>query len=231
MATTTSLIPEDIALLRLLQLASPALPVGAYAYSQGLEYAVAHRWVVDENSALAWIQGLLRYPLCHLDVPIFARLYRAWAKQDNDSVERWNHRLYASREAAELQQEDHHLGTALARLLADLGVDDAKPWRTAHRVCFATLFSLAAVRWEINLQNASKGYLWAWAENQVTAATKLIPLGQTAGQRILSQVMPEIVETVRRGLQFNDEAIGCSAPGLGLASVLHETQYSRLFRS
>jgi urease accessory protein len=225
-------IGGNTALLRLLQLVSPALPVGAYAYSQGLEYAVTQGWVKDETGTEDWLRGLLHHPLCYLDVPVFARLYRAWTATDFSTVTFWNAWLYASREAAELQQEDRHLGTALARLLADLGMNEAESWRSAPRVCFATLFSLAAARWEIALPIAVQGYLWSWTENQVAAATRLIPLGQTASQRILTRLLPEIVTVSQQGLAMqDDDDIGYTAPALGLAGALHETQYSRLFRS
>ena len=222
---------SDIALLRLLQLSSPTLPVGAYAYSQGMEHAIESGWLGDAASIEAWIRGLLRHPLRLLDVPVFARLYGAWQSADAAAVKLWTMRLYASREAAELQREDHHLGTALARLLTDLDLNEAAVWRSAPRVCFATLFSLAAVRWRIALKDAAVGYVWAWCENQVAAATKLAPLGQTAGQQILMRLIDEIDGVVIHGLRLTDEDIGCAAPGLALASALHETQYSRLFRS
>jgi urease accessory protein len=228
-ARDTSISPT--VLPRLLQLCSPTLPVGAYAYSQGLEYAVERGWVRDETSAGDWILGLLDHNLRRLDIPVFARLYRAWRDVDLDAARRWNARLFASREAAELQREDQHLGTALARLLADLGLGEAAPWRNAPRVCFATLFGLAAARWDIPLPEAATGYAWAWTENQVIAATRLIPLGQTASQRLLVAAGPVIAEAVAHGLTLPDEDIGAAAPGLALAGALHETQYSRLFRS
>jgi urease accessory protein len=222
---------DRLALLRLLQLCSPALPVGAYAYSQGLEYAVDSGWIGSEADTCHWLLGLLKHTQTHLDVPVFARLYHAWSADDNATLCYWNAFLHASREARELQQEDHHLGTALARLLSDLAVTGAAMWLQADRVCFATLFTLAAVRWQIGLAEAVTGYLWTWTENQVAAATKLVPLGQTAAQRILSAAMPEIDIAVRTGLLLSDDDIGCSAAGLGISSALHETQYSRLFRS
>jgi urease accessory protein len=227
-------LPEgngNLTLLRLLQLASPTLPVGAYAYSQGLEYAVDSDWISSETDARNWILGLLRHTQTYLDVPVFARLYHAWRTDDDGTVSYWNAYLYAARETRELQQEDHHLGTALARLLADLAVTGASAWRHLDRVCFATLFALAAVRWQIKLDEAVTGYLWAWIENQVAAATKLVPLGQTAGQRILAVAIPEIDSAVQKGLLLADDDIGCSAAGLGMSWALHETQYPRLFRS
>ncbi|MGB4875524.1 MAG: urease accessory UreF family protein [Candidatus Competibacter sp.] len=188
-------------------------------------------WVRDEAGAGAWIFGLLDRNLRRLDVPVFARLYRAWRDSDAEAVKRWNAWLYASREAAELQREDRQLGQALARLLADLGLDEAAPWRGAPRVCFATLFALAAARWDIPPPQAATGYAWTWLENQVTAATRLIPLGQTASQRLLSIAGPAVTAALAEGLSLADEEIGAAAPGLALAGALHETQYSRLFRS
>ncbi|HRD66659.1 MAG TPA: urease accessory protein UreF [Candidatus Competibacter sp.] len=235
MLTATAITPDTpinpAILPRLLQLCSPTLPVGAYAYSQGLETAVERGWVRDEAGAGDWILGLLGHGLRRLDIPVFVRLYRAWRDRDVDAARRWNALLFASREAAELQREDQQLGAALARLLTDLGIAEAEPWRNAPRVCFATLFGLAAARWEIPLTEAATGYAWAWTENQVTAATRLIPLGQTASQRLLVAAGPAIAEAVAHGLGLPDEDIGSATPGLALAGALHETQYSRLFRS
>lgn len=220
-----------LALPRLLQLCSPALPVGAYAYSQGLECAVERGWVRDEASAGDWILGLMTHNLCRLDLPVFARLHQGWQATHLDEIRRWNARLYASREAAELQREDAHLGAALARLLPDLGIAEADAWRNSRRVCFATMFSLAAVKWEIPLLEATAGLAWTWVENQVAAATRLIPLGQTASQRLLVAAGPVLMDVVQQGLTLPDEVIGTAAPGLAMAGALHETQYSRLFRS
>lgn len=217
--------------LRLLQLASPALPVGTYAYSQGLESAVELGWVHDETSARDWILGLLGHALARLDAPVLIRLHGAWQRGDFEAIQHWTRWLYASRESFELQQEDQHLGRNLARLLADLDLPEAAPWRSAERVCFATLFALAAARWTISARDTVSGYLWAWTENQVMAATKLVPLGQTAGQRILSAAIPVIEHTTEQALELPDDELGFSAPGLALAAARHEIQYSRLFRS
>lgn len=217
--------------LRLLQLASPALPVGAYAYSQGLESAVELGWVHDEASARDWILGLLGHTQTYLDAPALIRLHSAWQNSDSDAIRHWTHWLYACRESFELQQEDRHLGQNLARLLVDLELPEAAPWRSAERVCFATLFTLAAARWNIPARDTVSGYLWTWTENQVMAATKLVPLGQTAGQRILSAAIPVIEHTTEQALALSDDELGFSAPGLALAAARHETQYSRLFRS
>jgi len=225
------LLTGELALLRLLQLTSPALPVGAFAYSQGLEWAVNAGWVIDEESAGAWIGGLLEHAIAHLEIPLLARLHAAWCAGDGEAVVFWNAWLGAARESAELLAEDRHMGTALARLLTDLGLEEARPWVTSGEGTFATLFALAAWRWEIPLRSAAIGLVWAWAENQVAAATKLVPLGQTAAQRLLSGLQPLIPAAVDRGLTLEEPDIGQGAPALAAGCALHETQYSRLFRS
>jgi urease accessory protein len=217
-------------LLRLLQLTSPALPVGAYAYSQGLEHAVDAGWVHDEDSAADWIIGLLEHALAQLDAPVLVRLHAAWCASDSASVHHWNRMLQASRESAELLAEDRHLGAALSRLLAGLDVDAAAAW-TGKAPGFAAMFALAAVRWDIPCRDSVSGFLWSWSENQVAAAIKLVPLGQTAGQRILSRAVAAIPAVVERALAVRDDEIGFLTPALAIGSALHETQYSRLFRS
>lgn len=217
--------------LNLWRLISPALPVGAYAYSQGLEYAVDTGWVFDEDSASDWIIGLASHSLAALDVPVLKRLYRAWKDKDQPCVQYWCRFLLASRESSELVAEDRQLGMALATLLTDLDVADASCWKNSKDVNFACMFALAAFHWKISVEETAQGYLWAWCENQITAAIKLVPLGQTAGQRILSRVVTVIPDAVEVALNLEDDEIGLLAHGLGIASARHETQYSRLFRS
>ncbi|HHM04338.1 MAG TPA: urease accessory protein UreF [Gammaproteobacteria bacterium] len=219
------------ALLRLLQLTSPALPTGAYAYSQGLEYAVHAGWLRHEDAVSGWLGGILAQGLARLDVPLLARLYRSWEADDGAAALRWSRHALAAREAAELQAEDRHLGQALARLLDDLGLVQAGPWRYERDASLVALFALAAVQWRIPLSQAATGYVWSWLENQVAAAVRLVPLGQTAGQRILSALIRNSVAAVEQGLALTDEDVGTALPGLGLAATLHESQYSRLFRS
>lgn len=221
----------DLALLRLLQLASPALPVGAYAYSQGMEQAVHLGWIADEAQACDWVEGVLTNGLARLDAPVLARLHAAWKTGDITEVERWNAFLYACRESAELQAEDRTLARALVRLLGDLGVEDARHFVDSERITFAALFALAAVHWNIPAVQCVQGYLWSWCENQVAAAIKLVPLGQTAGQRSLLRLGERIPELASAALTMADDVIGQVMHGLAMASTRHETQYSRLFRS
>ncbi|EIJ42616.1 urease accessory protein UreF [Beggiatoa alba B18LD] len=219
-------------LLHLLHLVSPTLPVGMFAYSQGLESATHQQWIQDEASTQTWITGLLQNTLTYLDLAILARLHHAWQNNDLEQIEEWNSYLYASRESAELRAEDKHLGLALARLLKELNIPHAQDFYQQQKAtCYATLFSLAAVHWQIPVTETLTGYAWSWLENQTMAAVKLIPLGQTAGQRILLHTQMLIPQCVERSLQLTDAEIGIFSPMLAISSALHETQYSRLFRS
>lgn len=175
---------SDLALLRLLQLASPALPVGAYSYSQGLEWAIEDGTVFDQVSATRWIQDTLRYSAGRFEAPVWWRLYQAWAQDDLKGVARWNALLCAARETAELRAETLQMGFSLMRLLAELkaiGPERLALLQELRSVTFATAFSCAAAEWNIPPRAALLAYLWLGAENQVLAALKAVPLGQVAG--------------------------------------------------
>ena len=229
-ATALQVLP-DLAMLRLLQLASPALPIGAFAYSQGLEQANALGWVKDEASTAVWLSGILTEVLPRLDVPVLGELYAAWSADDLPRVRTLTQFLNACRESAELSAEDRHLGASLARVLHGLGVVRAEPWVEDPDATFATLFALAAVEYRIPLRSAALAFLFTWLENQVAAATRLIPIGHIAAQRVLSSVMPQLPAAVTLGLELPFSEVGFLAPSLATASALHETMYSRLFRS
>ena len=218
-------------LLRLFQLVSPALPVGAYAYSRGLEWAVQAGWVKNEEQTLEWLTGLLQQPLCYLDAPVFLRLFRAWQSGNKAEVREWNAFLSASRESAEFQAEDHQMGRALARLLVDLAILEAKVWQGSQHASFASMFALAASAWGLAEEESCLGFLWGWTESSVAAAIKLVPLGQTAGQRILSRCVEVIPGVLQKARLLPDDDIGYMTPGLAIAGALHETQHTRLFRS
>jgi urease accessory protein len=212
--------------LKLWQLISPALPVGAYSYSQGLEYLHFEGRVADERTALEWLDELLMHGVARLDLPILERVHRAWAARDEVAVRRWSRALESRRETAELRFEDMAMGGALTQLLASLGI--AVPER---RLPFASAFAVAAASWSVPSEDACAGYAWAWCEAQVAAAVKLIPLGHTAGQRMLLKLGERIPAAVGAAAACRDDEIGSAMPGLAIASALHETQYTRLFRS
>ncbi|HEX5055992.1 MAG TPA: urease accessory UreF family protein [Gammaproteobacteria bacterium] len=217
--------------LRLWQLVSPALPVGAYSYSQGMETAVENGWVKTEQCVLHWIKGQLRHMLGALDLPVLLRMHKAWVDGDMRALDYWNSWLLAAREASELHAEDCQMGGSLKKLLPELGIPRARDWPAEDKCSFALMFALAAAEWEIPGTDAAAGYAWAWCENQVAAAIKLIPLGQTAGQRTLLALADAIPEVAGSASRLQDEDIGQMSPAFAVACALHETQYTRLFRS
>lgn len=221
----------DLRLLKLMHLVSPALPIGAYAYSQGLEHAVECNWVHDITTAADWFSAVMRESMAQLDLPIMRRIHAALLGEDIGQLQYWNRYLLASRETFELHQEDTQLGLALKRLLAAIAPESITLLNTQEEHAFGCVFTLAAAHWEIDLELLVEGFLWSWLENQVAAATKLIPLGQTDAQRLLTLLMPEIRTAVDYSRAVQDEHLGGSLPLLALGSALHETQYSRLFRS
>lgn len=221
----------DLALLRLLQLVSPGLPIGMYCYSQGLERAVDDGWISNASDTDEWLNGLMAICLTRIDLPILARLYDAWECGNVESVEYWSRTLIACRETSELRAEDRHTGQALARLLDSMDIADMQPWIRKPEATLATVFAFASVHWGVPKRETVIGYVWSWLENQVLCAVKLVPLGQVAGQRLLTELAGKIPALVNEALSIADHDIGGSAFGLALASSRHEMQYSRLFRS
>lgn len=221
-------------LTRLLQLASPALPVGTFSYSQGLESAVEAGIVRDALSAQCWIGDVLAFSLARMEAPVLLRLIAAWQAHDNAAVIHWNTLFLASREAAELRAETAQMGYSFAQLLPNL-IEAPAPnlvtLATLEEIAYPTAYACAVAQWEIDASQALIAYLWSWLENQVMAALKAVPLGQTDGQKILLALGEHITEIAEQSAQMADDALGNFAPGLALLASRHETQYSRLFRS
>ena len=221
-------------LVHLLQLASPALPIGGYSYSQGLEWMVDTRHVHDAVSAQAWIGQMLETVMAPGEAVVVVRLCEL-AQQDHwEAFARCHAWFRASRETAELLAETQQMGGALAKLIADLDLADAPSDGATSECAPITLpgaFALAARALAIGAHEATVAYLWSWLENQVLAAIKAVPLGQVAGQRMLLALGERIPEVVARAIVTDEDDVTSFAPGLALASARHETQYSRLFRS
>ncbi|MCL5059865.1 MAG: urease accessory protein UreF [Candidatus Thermoplasmatota archaeon] len=173
------------ALIRLLHLTSPTLPVGAYSYSQGLEWVVETGAVKNETAALDWIGDCLESGVARFEAVYLAHMLAAWAQDDTARLAQLDDEFVASRESAELRAETLQMGHSLTRLLTDLGEAPAMSLADFSQPSFPLAWSCAAAAWDIPVQDAVGGYLWAWSENQVMAAVKAIPLGQTAGQRML----------------------------------------------
>ncbi|MDX1636084.1 MAG: urease accessory UreF family protein [Marinobacter sp.] len=222
--------PDDLALLGLLQLVSPALPIGAFAWSQGLESAFELGWVNNESQLGQWLDGVLDDGLSRCELPALLRLQTAWQHQGADELAHWNDWLHASRETAELSDEDTRLGTALVRLLNSLDLLPA-PGLMPEDPGYATVFAWAAHQRGVPVRRTLLGFAWAWLENQLAVACKALPLGHTAAQRLTEQLRPALVRAVDAAMERTDDELGPILPGLALASAQHETQYSRLFRS
>jgi len=222
MFTETATMTTSTNLLRLLQLASPTLPVGAYSYSQGLEAAIDAGIVIDAASAEQWIGDVMEFSMSRMEAPLLFRMIK-----NPSAVETLNALFLASRETAELRAETVQMGYSLNRLLPSLEVGPL----FFEEPSFPAAFAAAVNTWQIDPQEALQAYLWSWLENQVMAAVKAVPLGQTDGQRMLLSVANRIPGVVSQAIALRDEDIGSFAPGFAILSSKHETQYSRLFRS
>lgn len=223
------------ALTRLLQLASPALPVGAFSYSQGLEWAIEAGTVKDESTTLRWIADQLEWNLGRYEAPLLLRLLAAHKvgvpqglpSVAGETVTELDGLYLASRESAELRAETLQMGHSLRKLILDLSLPIAVP----PQPTFPTAWTALAAHWDIAADEALAAWLWSWAENQTMAALKAVPLGQLAGQRMLLELGRRIPTVVEQALALGDDEFSNFAPGFAIACARHETQYSRLFRS
>ncbi len=221
---------EFISQNRLFQLISPSLPIGSFTYSQGLEWAFETGWMNDSEQMEEWLLDLMQTALQQLEIPLLLRLLKAWKQQDKASIQHWNQYLIASRESAELKQEEINRGRALATLLETLAPYEAdlKPLIASNQT---SAFAYACVQWSINSQQACSGFIWSWLENLVLTAVKIIPLGQTQGQLSLFNLAQHIDPVYQHALTCQDDDMGYSNFALAIASAQHETQYTRLYRS
>lgn len=229
---------SDLSLLRLLQLSSPTLPVGAYTYSQGLEWAIDRGLVKNEASVQQWISDLLDGNIGSFEAPLLLRLMEAFkdTQQPHGLLRLFelNAKYLASRETSELRAETVQMGYSLLKLLTDLPEfpqTQLAALQTLEQPSFPAAWACAAAAWNVDTREALCAYVWAWAENQVMAAIKAVPLGQTAGQRMLLALGTRIPDAVDRAMKLESTELCNFAPGFAIASSQHETQYSRLFRS
>ena len=219
---TTSMATSTESLARLLQLASPTLPVGAYSYSGGLEAAVEAGIVSDAASAERWIGDVLEHSLARMEAPVLWRMM-----QQQEKLANWNDFFLASRETAELRAETVQMGYSLARLLADLQLGKIE----LEEPSFPAAFAFAVSAWKIEPVAALQAYLWSWLENQAMAAVKSVPLGQTEAQGMLLRLGDRLSTLAEQVSNMEDGDLANFTPGLAILSSRHETQYSRLFRS
>ncbi len=237
------------ALVRLLQLASPALPIGGYSYSTGLEAAIEAGEVHDPASAFDWIDDSLSLVVGRFDAPLLAAAMRACEAGDWRELHQLNRLALAARETAELRLESEQMGFSLMQWVAQVPAGDAASAGDAGSannagsaeegvgqqppgpVAATIAWAIAAWRLQLSPLEAVTGHLWSFVENQVMVLIKTIPLGQIQAQRVLHRLGPRVEAVARCALVRSPQQWSSAAPGLAIASMRHETQYSRLFRS
>jgi urease accessory protein len=223
-------------LCRALHLASPALPIGSFSYSQGLETTVDLGLIRNEEDALEWISDALAEIIGRCDAPVVAFIHRAGRSHPPterlSEITHWNSWFLASRESMELRRETEQMGWSLLQLALALNwITPAAVTDELDPVAFPTAFALSAAGLALTETTTLTAFCFSWLETQVAAAMKLVPLGQAAGHRILNQCRTSVPTVVRTAADTKPEDISSWAPMLGILSARHESQYSRLFRS
>ncbi len=230
----TAVALSDNALLQLMQLASPALPVGGFSYSEGLEAAVDAGRVRDEAQAGDWLLDQLHLSLQRADLAVLAQALPAWQAHDAARIAVLNDWVCLTRESAEQRLQTQQMGRSLAEWLKNRGDADARVAQLAAlrpAPSWPVAFALAAALAGAPLREALLAFGFGWAENMVQAAMRCVPLGQSAAQRMLARLIAALPEVVDRAAALPEALWQAHAPGLAITSSRHETQYSRLFRS
>lgn len=227
-------LTAGLGLLQLLRLASPGLPIGGFSYSQGMETALDLGWVTDKDSARQWLSGLVAGPLSQFEAALLARACRACAAGDEMALVELNQQFLASRESRELRMETEQMGYSFRQLLHSLPEAEGYCWPVALAsgpVALPVVWAIAGHILAIPLVSTVYGYLWTWLENQIMVLLKAMPMGQTHGQQLMSALLPELEQAANTASVLPESELSNFAPGLALAAMKHETQYSRLFRS
>ena len=222
------------ALLELMQLASPALPVGGFSYSEGLEAAVEAGLVRDEAQAGNWLVDQLQLSLGRADLAVLAQALPAWQAHDLARIAELNDWVGQTRESAELRQQTQQMGRSLAEWLKNRATPDARVAQLAAlrpAPTWPVAFALAAAQSGAPARDVLLAFGFGWAENMVQAAMRSVPLGQSAAQRMLARLIDALPDAVQRAAALGDDERQAFTPMLAILSAQHETQYSRLFRS
>ena len=224
MATLT-----DAALLQLIWLASPALPIGGFSYSEGIESAIDAQLVTDEESAARWLLDQLHLAQARSDLAIAAQAIQAWRDENTARIEELDAWVLQTRETSEMRQQTEQMGRSLMQWFKSVRPESGQ--RAARHFTYPVAFALAASVTGAPVRDCLLALAFGWAENMVQAALKSVPLGQSAGQRILGRLALEIPAAVDTALSLQDDDRQAFSPMLAILSTQHETQYSRLFRS
>lgn len=214
--------------LRLLQLASQTLPTGAFAYSSGLETVHHFGHLEDGDECVAFLSGLMETVVLRLELPLFLRLRAAALEGDFDRVEALSAYLLANRETMELRDQERQMARALHRVLEALHPRACETW---HPQTFSEALAVASCLFQLGDADAQLLLVYTWLEQQLSALSRLIPLGPIASQKVLDRVLGHAPAVIEQSAQITDDEIGASAPSLAIFSSLHETQYTRIFRS
>ncbi len=214
--------------LRLLQLSSQALPTGAFAYSCGLETAHALGYLTTLDQCTEFLVSLMHSALPHLELPLFRRMRAAVLAQDEAQLTWLSAYLLANRESMELREQDGQMARALRRVLCALHPHAILPQEPQT---FSEMLALASCLFELTQEDADLLLVYTWLEQQVSALCRLVPLGPIAGQTLLSGVLVHAPQVLVQSAGIADDEIGASSPSLAIWSSLHETQYTRIFRS
>lgn len=219
---------------RLLQLASPALPVGAYSYSQGLEWAIESGDVTDSKSAQRWIEDHLALVFARFEAPLYVACFAAWQCDDAVEIARLNAEFIASRESSEPRAETLQVGFSYAawcREVVTLSEMQRATLASCERACAPVAASLAALASGLTVRDGLTAYVFGFTENQVMVLAKALPMGQIAAQKLLFASGDAVTRAVDTAIELNEENWSSASPWLAIAQMKHETQYSRLFRS
>jgi urease accessory protein len=227
---------NSLVTLAALHLASPALPIGGFAYSQGLEQAIEDRLVHDAQTAQIWIHDILMFSLAKQELVLWIGAHDAVSADDIQALDRINTEILSLRETREFRLESRQMGQSLAKLFpqwpeAQHFIQQLKAYPKTIALTYTAAFAAICAASKIPLELGLTSYLWGWAENQVVAAVKQIPLGQSAGQAILHELKKSIPEAIAIACNTPADELGSAAIGLAITSARHENQYSRLFRS
>jgi urease accessory protein len=221
--------PEpDASSLHLLWLASPTLPVGAFSYSEGLEAATEAGTVTNEATAGLWLLNQLDLTQARSELPLLAAAHRALRAADATRLQALNTWVLQTRDSSEMLQQTRQMGRSLTIWMKSLGLD-TQALDALNPPTWPVAYAAAASARGLGLQNLLNAAAFSWAENLVMAAVRCVPLGQSAGQRLLGRLVEAIPSAVQRAMAASEPT--AFAPMLGITSGLHETQYSRLFRS